>query len=465
MGETRVVDEVSERFGADFAATDRGMAIDAAPEFAQAVVEMPNADPSQADGPVQRLDGFIVLRTGFQGIARREDVTRIDAHRQALRATRAVDDSAQVFEAVAQARPLTRGRFQGDPGGDPGSPPMDFVDRLDDPVQALFLPRSHMRSRMRHDRDDSESLGPFQFDDHRGDRFFPKFFVRTGEIDEVRIMRDRIDESRFFQRRAKRGDLVVLKDFGVPLIIIFREQLERVKADRFGGESGSIVTAGHRHVSAEFRWHRVMRLSRSATILRIECHPARFRRKSSRRLADTGCMPLQSKKPLTPFEASGKVEEKTMGWVVWAGLLPVCAVAAAIVLLRLARRVLGETRVESARDQFRRQREWLEARFLTALAKLDPEERLRWEDAHWHDEVLYARDRQTRRLLALIGVHFDPDPLDLDAGPYPRHATALFEFRKGQWNADGKRLDHVRPDEAFLRNQRFVQIVLPERRV
>ncbi|GAC1308396.1 MAG: hypothetical protein NVSMB14_13130 [Isosphaeraceae bacterium] len=154
-----------------------------------------------------------------------------------------------------------------------------------------------------------------------------------------------------------------------------------------------------------------------------------------------------------------------MGWVVWAGLLPLCAVAAAFVLLRLARRVLRETRVESARDQFRRQREWLEARFLTALSKLDPEECLRWEDAHWHDEVLYARDRQTRRLLALIGVHFDPDPLDLDAGPYPRHATALFEFRKGQWNADGKRLDHVRPDEAFLRNQRFVQIVLPERRV
>lgn len=152
-----------------------------------------------------------------------------------------------------------------------------------------------------------------------------------------------------------------------------------------------------------------------------------------------------------------------MGWVVWAGLL--CSVAAVFLPIRLARRVLRETRVESARDQFRRRREWLEARFLTALAKADPVERLRWEDAHWHDEVLYARDRQTRRLLALIGVHFDPDPLDGDAGPYPRHATAFFEFRKGAWNADGKRLDHVRPDEAFLRNQRLVQIVLPERRV
>ena len=122
-------------------------------------------------------------------------------------------------------------------------------------------------------------------------------------------------------------------------------------------------------------------------------------------------------------------------------------------------------RLETARDQFRRQREWLEARFLTALAKNEPDERLRWEDAYWHDEVLYARDRQTRRLLALIGVHFNPNPLDLDPSPYPRHATALFEFHKGRWNADGKRLDRVRPDEAFLRNQRLEQIVLPERRV
>ena len=37
----------------------------------------------------------------------------------------------------------------------------------------------------------------------------------------------------------------------------------------------------------------------------------------------------------------------------------------------------------------------------------------------------------------------------------PRHATALFEFRKGRWHVEGKRLDEVRPDEAIGRNQRL----------
>ena len=41
------------------------------------------------------------------------------------------------------------------------------------------------------------------------------------------------------------------------------------------------------------------------------------------------------------------------------------------------------------------------------LGKLDPVEGIRWEDAHWHDEVLWARDRQSRTFLALVGVHFD----------------------------------------------------------
>ena len=117
--------------------------------------------------------------------------------------------------------------------------------------------------------------------------------------------------------------------------------------------------------------------------------------------------------------------------------------------------------VDHARELFRQQREWLEARFLTALGRRStPIERLRWEDAHWHDEVLWARDRQTRRLLALIGVHFDADPFDDSPEPRPRHATALFEFRKGRWIAEGKRLDEIRPDEAVLRHQRFEPVVL-----
>jgi hypothetical protein len=153
-----------------------------------------------------------------------------------------------------------------------------------------------------------------------------------------------------------------------------------------------------------------------------------------------------------------------MALIIWMGILPTCLLALWLILRRPARQFAEEMHVDHARALFRQQREWLEARFLGALGKLDPIERLRWEDAHWHDEVLWARDRQSRRLLALIGVHFDANPFEDLPDANPRHATALFEFRKGRWHADGKRLDEIDPDEAVRRNHRFEPVVLHPRR-
>ena len=149
-----------------------------------------------------------------------------------------------------------------------------------------------------------------------------------------------------------------------------------------------------------------------------------------------------------------------MGWIIWGVVLPTCVASAWLIVRRPLRQVVEELHVDQARLLFRQQREWLEARFLKAMGKADPIERLRWEDANWHDEVLWARDRQTRRLLAMIGVHFDPPPFDDDSDGEPRHATALFEFRKGRWHAEGKRLEEVRPDEAVLTSPRF-ELVVP----
>jgi len=155
-----------------------------------------------------------------------------------------------------------------------------------------------------------------------------------------------------------------------------------------------------------------------------------------------------------------------MRWLIIGLVLP-ASLAATWLILRLSlRRVLEVMQADPAREQFRLRREWMEARFLDSLAKLDPVERLRWEDAHWHDEVVWARDRQTRRFLALVWVHFDPDPLeDQYAEHPPRLATVVFEYYRRRWHADGKRLDEIRPDEAFLQHQRFEPILLPHRRV
>ena len=95
------------------------------------------------------------------------------------------------------------------------------------------------------------------------------------------------------------------------------------------------------------------------------------------------------------------------------------------------------------------------------MARIDPIERLRWEDANWHDEVLWARDSQTRRLLALVEVHFEAESFD---DPRARHSTALFEYRKGRWVAEGKRLDATRPVDALIRHGRYEAVAPPQRR-
>jgi hypothetical protein len=150
-----------------------------------------------------------------------------------------------------------------------------------------------------------------------------------------------------------------------------------------------------------------------------------------------------------------------MGLLIAAVLLPGCLVVLVWLVRRSTRSLVRSVQVEQAREQFRLRREWLEARFLDALGKLDPVERARWEEAHWHDEVVWARDRHTGRLLALIGVHFDAEPFDDD--PAAHHATVVFEFHRGRWRADGRRLDEVRPQDAFLRGGRFEPVTLPDR--
>ena len=102
-----------------------------------------------------------------------------------------------------------------------------------------------------------------------------------------------------------------------------------------------------------------------------------------------------------------------MGLLIGAGVLLVCVLAAWMVLRRPVRQIVEEVHVDHARELLHQQREWLEARFISALSHDDPAEGHRWESAHWHDEVLLARDRQTRHLLALVCVHFEPVPFDL----------------------------------------------------
>ena len=137
-------------------------------------------------------------------------------------------------------------------------------------------------------------------------------------------------------------------------------------------------------------------------------------------------------------------------------VLSTASAAAYLILRRPIREIFEEIGFEKARVRFRHQRERLEARFITALGRFDPEEQQRWDDAEWRDEVAWARDRKTRMLAALVGVRFDPPPFsDLP----PRDAAALFEYRDGSWFTDGLWFDSVRPDEAIALQRRLEPVL------
>lgn len=142
-----------------------------------------------------------------------------------------------------------------------------------------------------------------------------------------------------------------------------------------------------------------------------------------------------------------------MNGLILAGLLPLCLAIAFFLLNRPLREFFEEFQVEQARESFRPAREQLEARFLKALDQIDPVEAARWDTADWRNDVYWARDRQSRRLLALVCVHFPSTPFHHSG--VPEVATAVFEYRKGEWRAEGKRLAEVSPDEVVRRDRRF----------
>ncbi len=146
-------------------------------------------------------------------------------------------------------------------------------------------------------------------------------------------------------------------------------------------------------------------------------------------------------------------------WV-WAGLLPVCGLSGWLVIRQPVRSLMEARDTLRARGQFRHQREHLEADFLNRLRRLDPIEAARWDDARWGDEVLWARDRRSRTLLALVGVELD-DPQGILT---PHGATAVFEYRAKRWRAEGRHLGDVEPYEAFYRLREFEPVVVPQRR-
>jgi hypothetical protein len=154
-------------------------------------------------------------------------------------------------------------------------------------------------------------------------------------------------------------------------------------------------------------------------------------------------------------------------WIV-AAAVAVCGIIAAIMVWRPIQIARGEKMLARARREFHRQREQLEARFLTRAGSCGKPRGLRWSDCNFEDDVTYARDRRNRRLSAFVAVTISFEAVEgggMEENENVRNlraATAVFDYDRGRWNTDGRAIFNLNPTEAIQFYQANLELVAHE---
>lgn len=132
--------------------------------------------------------------------------------------------------------------------------------------------------------------------------------------------------------------------------------------------------------------------------------------------------------------------------LVMASVAAVAGLALALAVRPLKLKRQAERLARAQRD-FHRQREQLEAKFIERAAISGRPRGLRWVDVSFDDDVVYARDRRTRTLRALVAIEVSFEAVEgggmeeVEAVSDIRAATAEFLYDAGNWDAGRWRTD------------------------
>jgi len=114
------------------------------------------------------------------------------------------------------------------------------------------------------------------------------------------------------------------------------------------------------------------------------------------------------------------------------------------VALRPLREARTAEKLSIAQRDFHRQREMLEAKFIERAAASGKPRGLRWADVAFDDDVIYVRDRRSRRLKALVAIEVSFEAIEgggmeeVEAVSNVRAATAEFLHDGGRWGTEGR---------------------------
>ncbi|MBL9125161.1 MAG: hypothetical protein JNG90_16105 [Planctomycetaceae bacterium] len=151
----------------------------------------------------------------------------------------------------------------------------------------------------------------------------------------------------------------------------------------------------------------------------------------------------------------------------WIGVVAavVAALAVAGALWRPLRAARREARLARARQQFKLQRERLEAKFFSLAASSGKPRGLRWVDCDFDNLVTYARDRKSGQLSAFVGVTISFEAIEgglmegVEAVGNLRAATAVFIYGRQGWETQGRVMFNLNPSEAIAYYVSLVELV------
>ena len=121
-----------------------------------------------------------------------------------------------------------------------------------------------------------------------------------------------------------------------------------------------------------------------------------------------------------------------------------------------ARRQLATLEFDDLRDALQRE-------FITAAAATGKPRGLSWKQCDLHEGQLFAVDRTSGELFALVGttISFEAiaggDMEDVEAVGNLRYATAIFAHRQGRWTTDGRVVFNLEPAQTLERYQESLQ--------
>lgn len=153
------------------------------------------------------------------------------------------------------------------------------------------------------------------------------------------------------------------------------------------------------------------------------------------------------------------------GWWIAAVLVGLLALGLPLALWRPVAAARREARHARARQEFRLQRERLEAKFFALASSTGKPRGLRWVDCEFDDHITYARDRKTAQLSAFVGVTISFEAIEggmmegVEAVGNLRAATAVFLYTGRAWDTQGRVMFNLNPSEAIAYYDTLVEVV------